>query len=821
MLKAFTSGDYDRIDAAIRELEASDDPATWIAMLRDCLITKDGTLIASEELTVSGNRQPAADYGIIELIGRIPKGLETNPTVKRGNIRNLKIRKHEGQAGLYWSMKRFPSAIYRLTKLRSLDMLCAGFDDMPAGISALKHLEELILAHNNLEQLPADLGGCEQLWLLDIASNRLNALPADLSGLRKLEHLLIKHNRLQQWPASLIELTSLENLDLSFNELAPELPSGVGHLKTLKSLFLSGNPGLQSLPAELADLPVLEDLRLERCPALKPVPNRRNLKGEELRQYLIKLRRSHGQNVPVQKKKRTPEGQMELFSGASAPTPAKRHQGITTTSINLGRPSNKPGTPKPESRPANMEQAPTHELLDSLLTYFRQGDKNQETAGMQLLRTLDDDDLYRAIFDRWNTSLLGDKEPSRWRWAFRHGVMLSKHQILSLLKDNDNGFLTQHFDLSTVTDLCLDMAETPIPGILKCFPNIQQLDLSLNRTLLPPEVEHMRQLVKVEINGLRQKRPLQWHNLPALRSIRLRNTLIPALSCVNCPELNKIIFRDGDCSDISVEQCPGLETLKLGNISLKTLRVSDQSPISTLEVVDVPLMQSIVLPPLHGLRSLHLHAQSNDTLLKEAFISEALEVIWIDNPPGYGSHTWHPKDPVPLPMPASTRLKDVMLRNLGMKDFPLWLLDQPELTQVSLPLNKLSVVPADWSHLSELKTFDISGNHVRSLPPGIKLPASLESITLSGNRLKKVPLELAGLPKLKHLSLGLQTNQSLSDTTLDDIPSEISLKPGLKLEVKLRKQDLRRMRARNAAALMHLGRPWEGELTRDWEKPSD
>jgi Leucine-rich repeat (LRR) protein len=238
-------------------------------------------------------------------------------------------------------------------------------------------------------------------------------------------------------------------------------------------------------------------------------------------------------------------------------------------------------------------------------------------------------------------------------------------------------------------------------------------------------------------------------------------------------------------------------------------------------LVDVPLMQSIVLPPLLGLRSLHLHAQSNDTLLKEVFISEALEVLWIDNPPGYGSHTWHPKDPVPLPMPASTRLKEVMLRNLGMKDFPLWLLDQPELTLVSLPLNKLSVVPADWSHLSVLKTFDISHNLVRSLPPGIKLPASLENINLSGNRLKKVPIELAQLPKLNRLSLGTQTNQSLSDTTLDDIPSEISLKPGLKLEVKLRKQDLRRMRARNAAALMHLGRPWEGELTRDWEKPSD
>lgn len=821
MLRAFTSGDYDRIDTAISELEAANDEVTWIAMLRDCLITKDGTLIASEELTVSGNRQPAADYGILELIGRIPKELETNPTIKRGNIKTLRIRQHEGQAGVFWSMTRFPTGIYRLPKLRSLNLTCAGFEMLPDGISALGRLEELVLSHNLLEKMPADLGGCASLRLLDIGSNRLTSLPAGLGNLQKLEHLLLKYNRLTSWPSSLADLPALEHLDLSFNELAPALPPEIGRLKTLRSLFLNGNPGLEELPAELADLPELNDLRVERCPALKPVPNRRNLKGEELRQFLIKLRRSHGQTVPVQKKKRTPEGQMELFSGASAPTPAKRYQGITTTSINLGRPSTKPGTSKAESRPAHMEQAPTHELLDSLLSYFRQGDKNQEAAGMQLLRTLDDDDLYRAIFDRWNTSLLGDKEPSRWRWAFRHGVMLSKHQILSLLKDNDNGFLTQHFDLSTVTDLCLDMGETPIPGILKCFPKLQQLDLSLNRNVLPPEVEHMRQLVKVEINGLRQKRPLQWHNFPVLRSIRLRNTQIPALSCVHCPELKKLIFRDGDCNDISVEQCPGFETLKLGNISLKTLRVSDPSPISTLELVDVPLMQSIVLPPLLGLRSLHLHAQSNDTLLKEVFISEALEVLWIDNPPGYGSHTWHPKDPVPLPMPASTRLKEVMLRNLGMKDFPLWLLDQPELTLVSLPLNKLSVVPADWSHLSVLKTFDISHNLVRSLPPGIKLPASLENINLSGNRLKKVPIELAQLPKLNRLSLGTQTNQSLSDTTLDDIPSEISLKPGLKLEVKLRKQDLRRMRARNAAALMHLGRPWEGELTRDWEKPSD
>lgn len=821
MLKAFTSGDYDRIDAAIRELEASDDPATWIAMLRDCLITKDGKLIASEELTVSGNRQPAADYGILELIGRIPKELETNPTVKRGNIRNLRIRQHEGQSGVFWSMKRFPTAIYKLTKLRSLDMLNAGIAEMPVGVSALKQLEELILAHNILEQLPADLGACEQLGLLDISSNRLNALPADLSGLRKLKHLLIKHNRLQQWPAALAGLASLEHLDLSFNELAPALPPDIAQLKSLQSLFLNGNTELQTLPAELADLPVLEDLRVERCPALKPVPNRRNLKGEELQEYLNKLRRSHGQSLLVLKKPRIPEEQMDLFTGANSPSPSIRQQVVTTPSISLGNPSNKPSLPKSESRPSTMEQAPTHELLDSLLTYFRQGDKNQEEAGFQLLRTLDDDDLYLAIFDQWNTSLLADQEPSRWRWAFRHGVTLSKRQVLCLLKDNDNGFLKKNFDLTTVTVLSLDASEAAIPGILKCFPGLKHLDMTLNKTMLPSEVDQLRQLEEVDISGIRQKRPLQWNNLLALRSLRLRYTQIPSLSLVNCPELNSLIYDQGDCQEINLENCPTLEILKLGRLGLKSLRVKEPARISTLVLSNAPGIQSLMLPPLDRLKNLSLYEHTNDTLLKEALRSIVLEDITIDNTTSHESVQGYTKDPIYLPTPASTRLKKVMLRNLGIKDFPLWLLDQPYLTEVSLPLNKLSVVPADWSHLGELTKLKLSRNQITSFPPGIKLPESLVSIDLSGNRLRKVPIELAGLPNMKRLSLGTQTNQSLSDKKLDDIPSEISLKPGLILEVKLRKQDLHRMRARNAAALMHQGLPWEGELTRDWERPSD
>lgn len=821
MLRAFTSGDYDRIDTAIRELEAVNDEVTWVAMLRDCLITKDGVLIASEELTVSGNRQPAADYGILELIGRIPKELKTNPTIERGNIRKLKIRKHEGQSGVYWSMKRFPTGIYRLSKLRSLNLLHAGFEELPEGISALKQLEELILANNHLETLPADLGGCEQLRLLDLACNRLTALPTDLTGLRTLEQLLIKHNQLGNWPTSLTGLISLKHLDLSHNELAPALSPEVGQLKELKTLCLNGNPGLQQLPIELAELPALEELQVERCPNLKPVPHRRNLKGNELGQYLNKLRRSHGQAVPMQKKPRIPEGQMDMFSGAAAPATGKRPQPVTTPSVNPGRPFNRSNLPKPESGPRAMEDAPTHELLESLLTYFRQGDKNQETAGLQLLRTLDDDDLYRALFDRWNTSLLSDEDHSRWRWAFRHGVTLSKRQVLSLLKDNDNGFLKKTFDLSSVTEISLDAAEAAIPGILKCFPGLQHLDMYLNKTMLPPEVDQLRQLVTVDISGIRQKRPLHWQNLPALRSLRLRNTHVPSLSCLNCPELTSLIYDEGDCKEINLEDCPTLETLKVGKLGLKSLRVMEPAPISTLVLSGAPEINSIVLPPLDGLKTLHLHEHTNDRLLKEALISKALEVLTINNPPTYGIHQRNPRDPIHVPMPASTRLKEVMLKNLGLKEFPLWLLDQPGLIEVSLPMNKISVVPADWRYLDELKKLNISENQITSLPPGIKLPESLESIDLSGNRLRKVPIELAGLPVLKRLALGMQTNHRLADTTLDDIPSEISMKPGLKLDVKLRKQDLRRMRARNAAALMHLGRPWEGELTRDWEKPTD
>lgn len=820
MLKAFTSGDYDRIDAAIRELEASDDPATWIAMLRDCLITKDGTLIASEELTVSGNRQPAADYGILELIGRIPKGLETNPTVKRRKIRSLQLHQYEGQSGVYWPMQKFPISIYKFTNLKILNLRSAELTALPAGISALIHLEELNLANNQLTHLPADIGNCSSLRLLDINTNRLKDLPKDLGGLNKLERLQINHNFLKYWPNTLASLASLEHLELSFNELAPTLPPEIGQLKKLKTLFLNGNSGLEQLPAELADLPCLEELRIERCPALKPIPNRRNLQSDELRQYLRKLRRSHGQTVPAPRKSSIPKSQISLFSGTHSNPDIKSTataplQQVSGTKSPLPSSSGTQTSAKPTF---GIEKKPMHDMLENLLSYFRKGDKLLEAAGMQLLRTLDDDDLYRALFDRWNTALLADDNNNQWRRTFRHGYILSKRQVLTIIHQNDNAYLTSNFLLSKVSELSLGPEEIVIPGILESFSGLRCLKINAYNTALPVGIETMSNLAELDIHGIRQKKPLQFHQPAHLAKLQISNCQITAVQLKNCPSLKEFIVNYSRCSIIELDECPALESLKVKGENVESLKVSSECMLRNLELSHDATYKSLSLPSLRDLQTLVLSFHKSSALLEEAFKSPNLEKLCIENPTGWNDSQFLIGTCIPLPPPVSRRLHHVELINLGLREFPHWLFDQPSLFRLSLAHNRLQEIVSDWSRIRKLGILSLYDNLLPSLPEDIQLPSSLESIDLSGNRLKKIPEELSKLPNLKTLMLGLQTNERLAQSCLTDIPSDLSLKPGLKLKVFLRKLDWRKLRARNAAILMHQGLPWEGELTRDWEK---
>jgi Leucine-rich repeat (LRR) protein len=817
---ALRSGNYDLIDAAILKLEASGDLSTWGALLRDCMITNDGMLIASEALTVSGNRQAAADYGIIELIGRVPTDVATNHTLDREGIKVLRIRQHEGAAGVYTSMERFPSGVYRLLNLTALHVDSAGIPVLPEGISALKKLEKLALLKNDLKALPTDIGGCISLQILDLSYNKLTEIPENISGLSQLNTLLLRHNHLRTWPSALESLPWLEHLDLSYNNIGPAIPAEIARLPGLQTLNLSGNVGLTTLPAALATMPALRELSLERCSNLRPVPHRRTLKDDDLWQYMAKLGRSHGIRLAAPVRASKPE---QPINPKPAPGAVGQTNALSTARISdflIDRSALSVDEQRKSAIISKYEYmiAPTHELLESLLTYFQQGDLAQESAGIQLLRTLDDDQLYAALFDRWDLALLHEKDDNLWKWAFRHGVVLTKRQVLLILQHNRNEFLNTRFDLSSMTRLELEGREAYIPGIFQCFPQVKDLRLSLHLTMLPPDLSVLQQLESLYVYACKQKRPLTLEDFPALRSLNFRHSQIITLEVNKCEALTEFKYEHGSSDHIKLKGCRQLESVNIGISSLKTLEIGAARQFRRLHLNGASAIRSLKLPALTALRELHLGFHTDEKLLAEAFSSPNLEVIHINNPKDWSGYHRQKNPPIPLPTPTSKQLVHVGLNNIGLQDVPAWLFELNRLKYLSLAGNKISALPTDLSGLNQLEALHLEDNFLPSLPQGIHFPGTLTTINLSDNQLTKVPIELADLANLGRLTLGIQTHKNLAHTTLNEIPAEISLKPGLQLEVLLRKQDKRRMRARNAAYLLHQGLPWEEELTRKWGK---
>lgn len=66
---------------------------------------------------------------------------------------------------------------------------------------------------------------------------------------------------------------------------------------------------------------------------------------------------------------------------------------------------------------------------------------------------------------------------------------------------------------------------------------------------------------------------------------------------------------------------------------------------------------------------------------------------------------------------------------------------------------KLKKVPAKALAIERLRTLDLSGNMIESLPPSFGSLVALTSLTLSGNRLEALPVQFVALVKLDQLSL--------------------------------------------------------------------
>ena len=173
-------------------------------------------------------------------------------------------------------MGTIPSELGRLNQLQELNLdINQLTETIPPELGQLSQLQELNLGHNQLTgPIPESLGELDRLRVLDLTDNQLTeTIPVSLGLLDQLEWLSLGGNRLTgPIPPQLGQLTRLQSLDLGHNQLTCAIPSQLGQLDQLQSLDLRYNRLTGPIPPQLGQLDQLQGLGLSHNLLTGPVP---------------------------------------------------------------------------------------------------------------------------------------------------------------------------------------------------------------------------------------------------------------------------------------------------------------------------------------------------------------------------------------------------------------------------------------------------------------------------------------------------------------------------------------------------------------------
>ena len=87
-----------------------------------------------------------------------------------------------------------PNEIYKLKKLKSLNLDSNKIKKIPESIGKLHKLEKLSLANNQIKQIPSSITKILNLGYLDLSNNNLESLPDNIDKLKSLYLLDLRGN---------------------------------------------------------------------------------------------------------------------------------------------------------------------------------------------------------------------------------------------------------------------------------------------------------------------------------------------------------------------------------------------------------------------------------------------------------------------------------------------------------------------------------------------------------------------------------------------------------------------------------------------------
>lgn len=119
-----------------------------------------------------------------------------------------------------------------------------------------------------------------------------------------------------------------------------------------------------------------------------------------------------------------------------------------------------------------------------------------------------------------------------------------------------------------------------------------------------------------------------------------------------------------------------------------------------------------------------------------------------------------------LPQNINTlQVKEIILTGNNFTEFPVEVLNMPQLEELLIGHNPVSKLPDNLESLKNLKRLSINATQIKEFPSDLSALENLETIGLDHNEFKKVPEPILTLPNLKRLKLN---NNNLTDLNFID-----------------------------------------------------
>lgn len=700
------SGDYDRADAAVRQVVEANDPALFSMLLGDTYVDCRGILWVTRRFVVAPPKQQVVDYAFWELLALAPEEVFTNG-FHRNQIDTICFRAYgpgifspdlyepyyHGRGGnTVHQLLRFPAAVTRFPGLKELNACWTAFQSLPDSIGGMQELRILKIWGGRFKTVPDTLANLTGLKVLEVCSCNLGFVPESIRALTSLHRLSLNGNRLQSLPDWLAELPVLKYLSADYN-LLTALPAWLTRCRSLRSLELSHNH-IGELPEEFGAMASLEHIELTGNLKLRQIHPKAQV-PENLRQLVL-------QGCP-------------LTGGGGNPEILGSREKIFALF------SRKSGDGKPaEIKPAVAEIiVPEHGLMKIVRPMLESGKSEHFHAGMRLLEGARDEQFTEAAF-----SVLAAVLP-KMREAPRRELMGHLTEYLAR-----SGFPSRS-DASgyraSVRTLELSIDPESIPEVFRAWPSLEGLDISFLtaagslQTELLPEVLRDEGFTRINNLKLQDVKCLEigfGHTLKACTNFILEScTIIRGLRFIGCPALETFHFSASWFRELEFRNCPELRKIYRSVLFKKTRRQDRRTDVI---ISGCPRLTSIELSGLH---------------IGNIDISDCpgLESISIS---GLLSR------PDRIRITGCPSLKTISLKDCGLKEIPAFIFGMTGVTSLDLSDNRLV--------------------HVDNLG-GL---TSLEQLRIGGNRLIRVPEELPGLPALRSVNFGWQTTPGAGNSTL-------------------------------------------------------